>query len=129
MHQCIYRDLKVDIVLDGRTLIKGGGINFSGLTKIVIYPLIYGEANSNHHDRFNASIGDNFTDFNNPEYQDSTCLLHYFRQDSIQNLIKAHEHAGLLYGTRENTRSPVHQRHPRSIPDHQIDGVKGEGYI
>ncbi|CAA0812402.1 CO(2)-response secreted protease [Striga hermonthica] len=51
----IDREFEVDIVLDGRTVIKGGGINFSGLSKTAIYPLIYGaSAASNHHNPHNA---------------------------------------------------------------------------
>ncbi|GER30426.1 subtilisin-like serine endopeptidase family protein [Striga asiatica] len=52
----IDRDFEADIILDGRTKIKGGGINFSGLSKTAIYPLIYGaSAASNRHNRYNAS--------------------------------------------------------------------------
>ncbi|CAA0812414.1 CO(2)-response secreted protease [Striga hermonthica] len=51
----IDRELEADIVLDGTTVFKGGGINFASLSKTSIYPLIYGAtAASNHHNRHNA---------------------------------------------------------------------------
>ncbi|KAL0351729.1 UNVERIFIED_CONTAM: CO(2)-response secreted protease [Sesamum calycinum] len=53
----IDRDFQADIVLGGNKVIKGGGINFSGLNKSAIYPLIDGtsaKSSSNQHDQADA---------------------------------------------------------------------------
>ncbi|GFP86917.1 co(2)-response secreted protease [Phtheirospermum japonicum] len=50
------RDFETRIVLGRNKVIKGGGINFSGLKKSAVYPLVDGRsASSNQHDVFNAS--------------------------------------------------------------------------
>ncbi|KAL0360513.1 UNVERIFIED_CONTAM: CO(2)-response secreted protease [Sesamum radiatum] len=52
----IDRDFDADVVLGGNKVIKGGGINFSGLNKSAIYPLIDGTSakSSNQHDQADA---------------------------------------------------------------------------
>ncbi|GFP86971.1 co(2)-response secreted protease [Phtheirospermum japonicum] len=53
----IDRNFETDVLLGGNDkVIKGGGINFSGLEKSAVYPLVHGRsARSNQHDVFNAS--------------------------------------------------------------------------
>ncbi|KAL0438387.1 UNVERIFIED_CONTAM: CO(2)-response secreted protease [Sesamum latifolium] len=53
----IDRDFEADVVLGGNKVIKGGGINFSGLNKSAVYPLIDGTSakSSNQHDEADAS--------------------------------------------------------------------------
>ncbi|GFP98240.1 co(2)-response secreted protease [Phtheirospermum japonicum] len=44
----IDRDLESDLVLGGNRVIKGGGLNFSGLNKSAIYPLVDGRSASSN---------------------------------------------------------------------------------
>ncbi|KAK6118831.1 hypothetical protein DH2020_047418 [Rehmannia glutinosa] len=53
----IDRDFEADIVLGGDKVIKGGGINFSGLNRSTVHPLIDGrsaQSTSNQHDEADA---------------------------------------------------------------------------
>ncbi|KAK6115165.1 hypothetical protein DH2020_007434 [Rehmannia glutinosa] len=53
----IDRDFEADIVLGGNKVIKGGGINFSGLNRSTVHPLIDGrsaQSTSNQHDEADA---------------------------------------------------------------------------
>ncbi|KAK4429415.1 CO(2)-response secreted protease [Sesamum alatum] len=52
----IDRDFEADILLGGNKVIKGGGINFSGLNKSAVYPLIDGTSakSSDQHDEADA---------------------------------------------------------------------------